>query len=130
MDDDTVSSAGGDFGVRRDQAVSRVREMLRRAVRTSIHTQRSIERQNGFKPGYLSQVLQGHITLTVRHLVGILQALEIEPQTFFARLVEGSDDQPELSEIRQRLKRYDAAIDELTDKGLLGGLPADDDDER
>lgn len=107
---------------RRDRMVIRVREALRRRVRASTHTQRDVERRNGFRPGYLSQVLQGHIALTLRHLLGILLALEVDPETFFAELAgrypsTGGD----WIEIRQRMKRYDAALDQLTRKGLIDG---------
>lgn len=106
---------------KRDLAVDRLRQALRREVRTSRLTQRSIEATNGFTRGYLSQVLQGHVTLTVRHVFGILFALDIPPDTFFQQLFSTttvSDDGP-LSEIRERMARYDAALKELEDKGVL-----------
>ncbi|RMH15641.1 MAG: XRE family transcriptional regulator [Acidobacteria bacterium] len=108
------------FAGRRDAAVDGIRLALRRRVRASDLTQRHIERLNGWKPGYLSQVLRGHITLTVRHLVGILQALDVPLEAFVAELAPGwRPHDPEASELRQRLARYDAALDELRQKGLL-----------
>ena len=103
---------------RRDRAVDRVREALRDEVVTSHLTQRSIETTNGFARGYLSQVLKGHVTLSVRHLLGILLALGISPDAFF-RQVLGDGDEGPLSEIRERMARYDAAIEELEEKGVL-----------
>lgn len=111
------------FAAAREEAAERVLERLRRLVRSSARTQRSIELDNGFQRGYLSQVLKGHIALTVRHLLGILRALEVAPSTFFAELEEGIDlgfgRPPVLLEIRQRMARYDAAIEQLEEKGLL-----------
>ncbi len=107
---------------RRDADVADVQTALRRLVRTHDRTQRSIEVENGFQAGYLSQVLQGHISLTMRHLLGILGSLGIPASTFFARLDQRDDDDPTpiLSEIQERMARYDAALDELTDRGFLG----------
>ena len=106
---------------RRDRAVDRLRQALRREVRTSDLTQRAIEEENGFTRGYLSQVLQGHVTLTVRHVFGILFALGISPEAFFQQLFTGPAQTAAgpLSEIRERMARYDAALEELEAKGVL-----------
>lgn len=104
----------------RDEAVDKIREELNRLIHDSGETQRTVERRNGFKTGYLSQVLHGHITLTARHVVGILFALDEPPASFFARLFEPGPAS-EFDEIRQRLARYDAALIELEEKGILGG---------
>lgn len=115
--------AGSDFQRRRDATVTAVLDALRRMVRESGRTQRSIEDDNGFRRGYLSQVLQGHITLTARHLIGILQSLECEPSAFFARLEEPWQAAPVLSEIRERLALHDRALAQLSRQGLVE-LPA------
>ncbi|MCP3962862.1 MAG: hypothetical protein GY719_33910 [bacterium] len=107
---------------RRDEAVDRLRAELRRKVRESDLTQRAIEEENGFTRGYLSQVLQGHVTLTARHVFGILFALDIAPGPFFQRLMGESrrDAGQSLSEIRERMARYDDALEQLERKGLIG----------
>ena len=106
---------------RRDRAVDRLRQALRREVRASHLTQRAIEEENGFTRGYLSQVLQGHVTLTVRHVFGILFALGISPDVFFHQLFASPVPAAAgpLSEIRERMARYDAALKELEEKGVL-----------
>ena len=105
---------------RRDEAVDRLRAELRRRVRESDLTQRAIEERNGFTRGYLSQVLQGHVTLTARHVFGILFALDIEPGSFFQRLMGGAGTtDPSWSEIRERMARYDDALEQLECKGLI-----------
>ena len=105
----------------RDDTVDRLRGELRRLVRESDATQRSIEIANGFTRGYLSQVLQGHVTLTARHVFGILFALDEPPARFFSRFFGGrpAAEEAPLSEIRERMSRYDAALKELEAKGLL-----------
>lgn len=107
--------------VQRDEAVDRLRRELRRLVRDSDETQRSIEVANGFTRGYLSQVLQGHVTLTARHVFGILFALAVAPGPFFSRFFGDRAPAAEasLSEIRERMSRYDAALKQLEEKGLL-----------
>lgn len=111
------------FEQERDRDTERVLQHLSRLVRTCGITQRRIEQLNGFKRGYLSQVLQGHITLSMRHVLGILMAIELPPTDFFAQLfappTESENRQPPLDEIRERMARYDAALDELQSKGLL-----------
>ena len=123
MKHDEHTERGTPEQIRRDEAVDRLRRELRRLVRESDETQRSIEIANGFTRGYLSQVLQGHVTLTARHVFGILFALGVRPGPFFSRFF-GEPPPPaeiSLSEIRERMSRYDAAIEELEEKGLLGG---------
>ncbi|MCP4662838.1 MAG: helix-turn-helix transcriptional regulator [bacterium] len=118
----------------RDEAIAQIRRELRRLINDSGVTQRSIEEKNGFTQGYLSQVLKGHIALGARHILGVLFALGIPPQEFFARLFGGyeePDSQVPLDEIRERLARYDAAIDQLEEQGLVSPVnpsspPADD----
>lgn len=97
-------------------------ERLRHLVRASGRTQRSIELENGFQRGYLSQVLKGNITLTVRHLLGILGSLQVAASSFFSRLEQGDGDPsgaPLLLEIRERMARYDAAFEQLVERGLI-----------
>ncbi len=112
------------FEQERDRDAERIRQELAALVRTCGITQRRIEQLNGFKRGYVSQVLQGHITLSMRHVLGILMAVEMPPMDFFAKLFNDGSREPDsalpLDEIRERLARYDAALDELQDKGLIG----------
>ncbi len=109
----------------RDEMADRLREELHRMVRQSGSTQRALEQANGFTRGYLSQVLKGHVTLTARHVFGILLALEASPSEFFHRFFEADwPNRPEpLSEIRERMARYDAALEQLERKGLFTPEP-------
>ena len=106
---------------RRDQAVDRLRAELRNRIRESLLTQRAIEQENGFTRGYLSQVLQGHVTLTARHVFGILQALDLPIGPFFQGLFAGpaKAEKESLSEIRERMARYDDALSQLERQGLI-----------
>lgn len=99
----------------REEVVERIRRELRILVRESGWTQRRVEEANGFTQGYLSQVLQGHITLTVRHLYGILLAIEMTPEEFFARVLHRTSS----DELRERMARYEEALEQLEMQGLV-----------
>lgn len=106
-----------------DEAVELVRRRLRDQVRLSPLSQRQIEDNLGWSRGYLSQVLQGHITLSVGHLMGILKALGRRPEDFFAELgnppVYSTVSLEAMDEIRQRMALYDQAFAQLRAKGLI-----------
>ena len=70
----------------RKAATETVRLELRKLIRLSEITQRDIENQYGYGKGYLSQVLNGSIALTVRHVFNILGGLKIAPESFFAHV--------------------------------------------
>lgn len=108
----------------RDQLVDRIRRELRALVRESGFTQRRVEEANGFTSGYLSQVLKGHITLTVRHLWGILMAIGAEPREFLSRV----DGRNSAEELRERMDRYEALLDRLERQVVKAGDPQQDDD--
>ena len=99
----------------RDEVVERMRRELRVLVREGGWTQRRVEETNGFTQGYLSQVLQGHIALTARHLYGILLAIGMSPEDFFDRVLHRTTT----GELRERLARYEAALEQLESQGLV-----------
>lgn len=104
-----------------EEDVVRVRTRLREIVRLSSVSQRQIEERLGWSRGYLSQVLQGHITLSIAHVLAILKTLGSEPSQFFHSLFGGATESTALGEIRERLARYDEAFAQLRAKGLLEG---------
>ncbi|MEM8963665.1 MAG: helix-turn-helix transcriptional regulator [Acidobacteriota bacterium] len=64
----------------------RARERLRALVEDADLTLRAVERRAGMRAGYLSHVLNGQITLTMRHILWVLAALEVSPAQFFGDL--------------------------------------------
>lgn len=105
-----------------DSHVARTLEELKRRLRQTKTSQREVERICGWSRGYLSQVFQGRITLTLAHVLSILAAIEASPAEFFRDLF--ADLQPlEMTDIRERLEQYDAAFDELRRRGLLDPEP-------
>ncbi|MEM1206471.1 MAG: helix-turn-helix domain-containing protein [Acidobacteriota bacterium] len=105
------------------QGVLRAREELRKRVRVSELSQRRIETRSGWKRGYLSQVLQGKITLTLEHVLAILAALDVAPVRFFAEVFDPDGGHGANDEIRQKFAEYDAKFAQLR---ALGLLPPDD----
>lgn len=102
-----------------EEDVVRVRTRLREIVRLSSVSQRQIEERLGWSRGYLSQVLQGHITLSIAHVLAILKTLDAEPAQFFHSLFGGASESSAISEIREKLARYDLAFAQLRAKGLI-----------
>ena len=114
----------------RDAAVERIRVDLQRRVRMADKTQRAIEQDNGYAKGYLSQVLHGNITLTARHILGILMSLDISPTRYFAELFPDPEESSGeiLSQLQDRRVVYDSALRQLEAKGLIDLEPLLDED--
>ena len=108
------------------EAADKVLEALRRTVKLAPVSQRAIERAHGWNRGYVSQVLSGHITLTVHHLLAILDSLKLDPPAFFSEALGNDESWATVNEIRERMERYDAAFAELEAKGLLDGSASSD----
>ena len=53
-------------------------------------TLRAVERQLGMGVGYLGQLLRGNVDLKVKHLLGVLEAIGMEPEEFFSSLYGGT----------------------------------------
>lgn len=47
---------------------------------------RDIEERAGWSPGYVSQLLGGHVELRLSHLEPLLKALDIDPARFFREM--------------------------------------------
>ena len=120
-----MSTDQTDLIAQRDASIEALRRALRNAIHDSDVTQREIELRNGYGKGYLSQVLKGHITLTLRHTMGILLALEIRPWSFFMNALGDAraEESRQIDEIREQMTKYDAVIDEL--RHALGPNSAD-----
>ncbi len=63
--------------------VQNILTLLRRAIRSSGHSQKEVDRRIGVQPGYLSQVMIGRLDLKLKHLLRALEAIEVEPAAFF-----------------------------------------------
>lgn len=74
-----------------DKEVTRIRELLRRAVRVAGVPNKEIEARLNMSSGSLSRLFAGGIELKVKHVLDILGQIEMTPGDFF-RLVYPEDD--------------------------------------
>lgn len=95
----------------REEWVRYLRVSLLQQVQIRGRSQRVLEEKNDFQRGYLSQVLNGRIQLTARHVFGLLLALDVKPADFFVDLFREHGMAKQIAEICDRLERleYDAA---------------------
>lgn len=80
------------------EATQDVLDRLRWRIQLSPLTQRALERRLGFSKGYLSQVLRGHVDLKLNHLFSLLEALEVGPREFFAKVPDDPVNPPRNAE--------------------------------
>jgi transcriptional regulator with XRE-family HTH domain len=66
-----------------DADIDRILTLLKRAIRSSGLSQKEVDRRIGVQPGYLSQVMIGRLDLKLKHLLRVLEAIEIDPTAFF-----------------------------------------------
>lgn len=66
-----------------DPDMTRVRAVLRDAVRLSSWTNRDIERKLGLSPGYLSRLFGGRIDLRIEHVLILCDVIGLQPGDFF-----------------------------------------------
>lgn len=135
--------------VRQAQAETRqALAYLRDLIEDSDLLQRQVEDRAGFSRGYLSQLLNGHIDLKVRHLETLFEALGLLPGQYFGALfpparrrVRRSGPRPELKvskdviriygfgiaearELRRRLEQCEERLEELARSDAVAVLAA------
>lgn len=137
-----------DFARQAQAETRRALAFLRDLIEDSDLLQREIEDRAGFSRGYLSQLLNGHIDLKVRHLEPLFEALGLLPGHFFGALfppvrrrVRRAGPRPELKvskdviriygfgiaearELRQRLERCEERLEELARSDAVAALSA------
>jgi transcriptional regulator with XRE-family HTH domain len=62
-------------------------EALRRKIRLAGLSYSEVERRLGMGRDYLRQLLAGRVDLKVKHVLGVLAAIGVEPADFFAELL-------------------------------------------
>jgi hypothetical protein len=66
-----------------DAEVDRLRELLVEAVEANRYSAKALERKLGMAGGSTGKILRGQITLSVRHLLAILDAIDLPWEMFF-----------------------------------------------
>jgi transcriptional regulator with XRE-family HTH domain len=62
-------------------------EALKRRIRQAGLSYSEVERRLGMGKDYLRQILAGRVDLKVKHVLGVLAAIGVEPADFFAELL-------------------------------------------
>jgi transcriptional regulator with XRE-family HTH domain len=66
-----------------DEEIQRLAQLLGTLVRLAGIPAYSIERQLGMSKGTLTKVFKGQVELRVRHILLVLQAIQVPPEQFF-----------------------------------------------
>jgi transcriptional regulator with XRE-family HTH domain len=66
-----------------EEAIAGILSLLKRAIRSSGLSQKEVDRRIGVQPGYLSQVMIGRLDLKLKHLLKALDAIGVDPVSFF-----------------------------------------------
>lgn len=88
--------------------VQRAKKLLETVIHASGLTRREMDKRLGAGPGYVSQVLTGRMELKYKHILAILDALEIDAAVFFQTLfpeVEPVSGQGVVEEFMRRLHK-------------------------
>lgn len=105
-----------------DEEVRRALQLLEAVIQAAGFSEEELETKLDAAPGYVGRLLAGEIELKLRHILAILQALEIDPGQYFLSLYPPV---PTLSStIRSSAIEMDALDRRLRDLGL--GEPAEE----
>ena len=76
--------------------ILRVARLLERLILFKRMPIRKLEKELNFSNGYLARIFSGRIELKYRHILDILEAIDVSPKSFF-KLAYESDDPDNLS---------------------------------
>ena len=98
-----------------EDEVRRATKLLETVMQAAGLTRKELDQRLGAGPGYVSQVLTGRMELKFRHIVTILQVLDVDPSVFFQTLYPGGRPSSDQVVMEEFLKRFQT---------LGGGGPA------
>ncbi|MGH9362610.1 MAG: helix-turn-helix domain-containing protein [Thermoanaerobaculia bacterium] len=81
-----------------EQQLARLRRELRERIRDAGKSLREVETQLGMGTDYLSQLLRGSMDIKAKHVLALLELLEVDPGEFFLALYPAVAPQPRLDE--------------------------------
>jgi hypothetical protein len=105
-----------------DAEIDRLRQLLLAEVKGKKLSLRALERQLGIKGGATRKILAGDITLSVRHVLMILKALEV-PYAYFFRAAYPLPGDPDMAAFPTEASMEDALgrlVLQVLRKQLLG----------
>jgi transcriptional regulator with XRE-family HTH domain len=102
-------------GDEEERKLAAYRDLLRRLIQAKGFTLQELDRKFGFSRGYLSRVLKGETTLTLKHVHSILGAIGVPENVYFAALhppppVRRGPATPPYEDLHRLLQRLEAAL--------------------
>jgi hypothetical protein len=70
--------------------VSAVADHLRLCIQARRLTLRAVEKELDMGEGYLGQLLRSNVDLKMKHVIGVLRVIGMEPEEFFSSLYSGT----------------------------------------
>lgn len=89
-----------------EDEVRRATKLLETVMQAAGLTRKELDQRLGAGPGYISQVLTGRMELKYRHILAILQALDVDPSVFFQTLYPGDRPSSDQVVMEEFLKRF------------------------
>lgn len=89
-----------------EEEVRRATKLLETVMQATGLTRKELDQRLGAGSGYVSQVLTGRMELKFRHILAILQALEVDPSVFFQTLYPGDRPTSDQVVMEEFLKRF------------------------
>jgi transcriptional regulator with XRE-family HTH domain len=89
-----------------EDEVRRATKLLETVMQTAGLTRKELDQRLGAGPGYVSQVLTGRMELKLRHILAILQVLDVDPSIFFQTLYPGDRPSSDQVVMEEFLKRF------------------------
>src|SRR5262245_58447431 len=89
-----------------EEEVRRATKLLETVMQAAGLTRKELDQRLGAGPGYVSQVLTGRMELKLRHILAILQVLDVDPSIFFQTLYPGDRPSSDQVVMEEFLKRF------------------------
>lgn len=89
--------------------IRRLTELLETLVRVKRIPVREIERRLGYAGGTMNRIFSGKIELKVRHILSVLEILDVEPTAFFHIAYEKGTENASVEQILGKLERMGLA---------------------
>lgn len=106
------------------------RDFLRRLIRAKGFSLEELDRRFGFRRGYVSRVLKGETSLTLHHVLAILEAIDVPAGFYFSTIYPPPprDSESEGEVARRLLRLLERALRSDGEAAAAALLPAEGSD--
>ena len=94
------------------------RDFLRRLIQARGFTLSKLDECFGYRRSYLSRVLKGQTSLTVVHVLAILEAIDYPPTAYFSALYPPPERETTSEELRRLVARIETLLPGVEPTGL------------